>query len=86
MAEMGYCPSGRLFEAAACGTPILTDWFDGLDHFFDCESELLIAESATDVMSAIASPDSELREIAGRAKERTQEGRKERLLQLAVVG
>ena len=71
MARWGYCPSGRFFEAAACGTPILTDWFDGLDHFFDCESELLIAESATDVMSAIASPDSELREIAGRARERT---------------
>jgi spore maturation protein CgeB len=25
MAEMGYCPSGRLFEAAACGVPIVTD-------------------------------------------------------------
>ena len=25
MAAMGHCPSGRLFEAAACGAPILTD-------------------------------------------------------------
>ena len=29
MAAMGWCPSGRLFEAAACGAPILTDWWEG---------------------------------------------------------
>ena len=33
MAASGYCPSGRFFEAAACGTPIVTDWFRGLDSF-----------------------------------------------------
>ena len=31
---MGYCPSGRLFEAAACGTAMLSDWWEGLDAFF----------------------------------------------------
>ena len=30
MAEFGYCPSGRLFEAAACGVPILSDSWAGL--------------------------------------------------------
>ena len=34
MREMGYCPSGRLFEAAACGTPIITDTWEGLQQFF----------------------------------------------------
>ncbi|HET6628895.1 MAG TPA: glycosyltransferase [Woeseiaceae bacterium] len=34
MREMGYCPSGRLFEAAACGVPLLTDDWEGLDSFF----------------------------------------------------
>ena len=34
MARMGYCPSGRLFEAAACGAPILSDAWEGLDAFF----------------------------------------------------
>jgi spore maturation protein CgeB len=33
MAEMGHCPSGRLFEAAACGVPLLSDWWEGLDDF-----------------------------------------------------
>src|SRR3954468_14896805 len=35
MAEMGYCPSGRLFEAAACGTPILSDTWEGIENFFE---------------------------------------------------
>ena len=32
MAAMGWCPSGRLFEAAACGAPVLSDAWDGLDE------------------------------------------------------
>ena len=71
MARWGYCPSGRFFEATACGTPIVTDWFEGLDHFFDCDRELLVVHSSKDVTSAIARPDSELQEIAARARERT---------------
>lgn len=34
MADMGYCPSGRLFEASACRVPILSDNWPGLDLFF----------------------------------------------------
>ena len=34
MAAMGWCPSGRLFEAAACGVPILSDDWQGLEEFF----------------------------------------------------
>ena len=71
MARWGYCPSGRFFEAAACGTPIVTDWFEGLDHFFDCERELLVARSTEDVISAISLPDTELESIAARARDRT---------------
>jgi len=71
MARWGYCPSGRFFEAAACETPIVTDWFEGLDHFFDRERELLIADSADDVIAAVKLPDAELRQIADRAWERT---------------
>ncbi|HVG25601.1 MAG TPA: glycosyltransferase, partial [Thermoanaerobaculia bacterium] len=40
MAARGYCPSGRLFEAASCGTPILSDTFDGLDTFFEPDKEI----------------------------------------------
>ena len=34
MAELGFCPSGRLFEAAACGVPVLSDRWTGLETFF----------------------------------------------------
>ena len=44
MAAMGYCPSGRLFEAAACGTAILSDSWHGLDAFFEPGREILLAQ------------------------------------------
>jgi spore maturation protein CgeB len=70
MREMGWCPSGRLFEAAACGVPLITDWWDGLDSFFALDSEILIAESADDVINAIELSDAELNQIAAAARER----------------
>ncbi len=71
MAASGYCPSGRLFEAAACSTPIISDWFDGLNRFFSPGSEILLADSAEDVISAIQLRDDALEELARRARERT---------------
>ena len=34
MARMGWCPSGRLFDAIACGAPVVTDSWAGLEAFF----------------------------------------------------
>lgn len=70
MARCGYCPSGRFFEAAACGTPIISDWFEGLDRFFTPGEEILVANSCDDVMQALACPDRDLAGIARRARER----------------
>lgn len=70
MAEVGHCPSPRLFEAAACGVPVLSDWFDGLDAFFEPGEEILVARSVEDAMDAIASPREELAWIARRARDR----------------
>ncbi len=71
MAASGYCPSGRLFEAAACGTPIISDWFDGLNHFFTPGGEILLAQSADDVVRTLQSGADILQPIAARARERT---------------
>jgi spore maturation protein CgeB len=73
MAEMGYCPSGRLFEAAACGVPVLTDRWEGLEHFFTPGSEILVASSAEDTLAALAMDDGGLRRIGKAARERTIE-------------
>ena len=71
MAAMGYCPSGRLFEAAACGTPILSDWWPGLDDFFSPGNEILVARSTEDVLAALELPPEKLRRIAHAARART---------------
>ena len=69
MAEMGWCPSGRLFEAAACGVPVLSDTWDGLDAFFAPGEEILLVEDAEDVIRALDQAD--LKRIGARARERT---------------
>jgi spore maturation protein CgeB len=82
MAEMGFCPSGRLFEAAACGTAILSDSWNGLDGFFKPGRELLVCETAEDTAAAMALPDDELARIGQAARERVlQEHTAERRVQ-----
>jgi spore maturation protein CgeB len=71
MADYGFCPSGRLFEAAACGTPIITDIWDGLDSFFAPGDEILPVRSTADVLGALSLSDAELRRIGEAARERT---------------
>ena len=71
MAEMGYCPSGRLFEATACGTAVVSDQWAGLEKFFEPDREILIANSAEDVERALDLPVAELRCVAMAARERT---------------
>ena len=70
MAAMGWCPSGRLFEAAACGAAILTDAWDGLDAFFTPGAELIVARTTAEALAAVDLSDAELRRIgeAGRAR------------------
>jgi len=70
MAEMGWCPSGRLFEAAACGTPILSDDWEGLESFFEPGSEILIARTTEDAVAALDRSDAELSRIARAGRER----------------
>ena len=71
MAEMGWCPSGRLFEAAACGAPVLSDTWEGLDAFFTPGEEILVARTTEDALAAIDLSDTELQRIASQARERT---------------
>jgi len=70
MAEMGYCPSGRLFEAAACGVPIVSDRWEGIEAFFTPGEEILLAERADDTLAALALSDAELARLATAARER----------------
>ena len=71
MAESGYCPSGRFFEAAACATPIVSDWFDGLDHFFTPGEELFVSHAAEDTLLVLDESPEVLQRMADRARQRT---------------
>lgn len=71
MAAMGWCPSGRLFEAAACGAALLSDKWDGLDAFFVPGQEILAAADTGEALAALDLDDAEVRRIARAARERT---------------
>ena len=70
MAESGFCPSGRFFEAAACGCPIVTDTWEGLDTFFT-EEEIFVVDSTSAVLQALNLDGAALEKLALRAQQRT---------------
>jgi spore maturation protein CgeB len=70
MVRTGWSPSVRLFEAAACGVPVVSDWWDGLDAFFRPGSEILIADDGDDVLRHLRLPDEERDAIGSRARAR----------------
>lgn len=73
MAATGFCPSGRLFEAAACGTAVLSDWWTGLDTFFEPGEEIIIASSAAEAAAAIGKDRAQLQQIGSKARQRALE-------------
>ena len=70
MARMGWCPSGRLFEAAACGAAILSDTWDGLDAFFTPGVEILVARTSDDALAALDMGEAGLKRLRDAARER----------------
>ena len=70
MARMGYCPSGRLFEAAACGVPVLSDWWEGLDEFFEPGREILVARTTEEAIEALRRPAEDLARLGRAARQR----------------
>jgi spore maturation protein CgeB len=53
MVAAGHSPSVRLFEAAACGTPLISDRWAGLDRFFPETSAIIVADRCNDVIRAL---------------------------------
>ncbi len=65
MVRAGYSPSVRLFEAAACGTPIISDYWRGLGEVFDIGTEVLVSRSAAQTLEIIRSYPEEERLLIG---------------------
>jgi spore maturation protein CgeB len=71
MCRAGYSPSVRLFEAAACGTPIISDSWPGLETIFQPGEEILISRSAEQTLAYLRDIDDDRRwAIAHRARQR----------------
>jgi spore maturation protein CgeB len=71
MIAAGYSPSVRLFEAAACGVPIISDHWAGIETIFAPGREILIARSPEDTMRALAAfGDEEAQRLGQRARKR----------------
>jgi spore maturation protein CgeB len=71
MVRAGWSPSVRLFEAAACGVPIISDSWPGLDEVFVAGREILIARSTDEILHYLHDLDDDARRAIGvRARER----------------
>jgi spore maturation protein CgeB len=71
MIRSGYSPSVRLFEAGACGNPILTDQWPGLQTFYDPVSEILPVGADADLASYLQMPAEQRLQVGDRARQRT---------------
>ena len=54
MIAAGWSPSVRLFEAAACGTPIISDRWHGIEDLFAPGEAIILADTTADVIAALA--------------------------------
>ncbi len=70
MTAAGWSPSVRLFEAAGCGIPVISDAWDGLDSILRADEEVLIARSREDVVRYLTTIGEERRRAIGAAARR----------------
>lgn len=71
MVQAGYSPSVRLFEASACGTPIISDEWRGIGDFFVPNTEILLSNGATQTLEYLRTiPEDQRIEIGQRARAR----------------
>ncbi|MFL6752932.1 MAG: bifunctional glycosyltransferase/UDP-glucuronate decarboxylase [Sphingomicrobium sp.] len=69
MIAAGWSPSVRLFEAAACATPVISDVWDGIESLFEPDREIILAGSTEEVVARLTER-SDAREIGQAARER----------------
>jgi spore maturation protein CgeB len=66
MLAAGWSPSVRLFEAAACAVPVISDAWEGLETFFVPGTEIVVAGDGEDVRRALARTEESQRRAIGR--------------------
>jgi len=70
MRSMGWSPSVRLFEAGACGTPVISDRWQGLGEVLPEGEAVVIADSTEEAVAALTKmPEARRAAIAGKARQ-----------------
>jgi spore maturation protein CgeB len=67
MVALGWSASVRIFEAAACGTPIVSDRWEGLGELLPEDEAILIADRTSDVVEALTAMEDARRLAMARA-------------------
>ncbi|HEY0043549.1 MAG TPA: glycosyltransferase [Allosphingosinicella sp.] len=67
MIAAGWSPSVRLFEAAACAVPVVSDKWEGIESLFTPGREIMLADRSEDVVDLLESCDSDAAAAIGQA-------------------
>jgi spore maturation protein CgeB len=67
MAKYGFSPATRVFEAAGAGACIITDYWTGIDHFFEPGKEILVANNGEEVKQILSNLTQERAREIGQA-------------------
>jgi spore maturation protein CgeB len=67
MAEVGFSPPTRVFEAAGAGACLITDRWTGVELFFEPGKEILVADSAEDIVRLLREIDADGARARGHA-------------------
>ena len=67
MARYGFSPATRVFEAAGAAACIITDYWEGIDFFFQPDTEILVAKDGEEVARIMASLTEEKAKAIGQA-------------------
>ncbi|MFC6997486.1 CgeB family protein [Rufibacter roseus] len=67
MARYGFSPATRVFEAAGAGACIITDYWEGIDFFFEPDTEILVAKDGEEVAQLLQGLTEERAQAIGEA-------------------
>jgi spore maturation protein CgeB len=67
MADVGFSPATRVFEAAGAGACLITDAWDGIELFLNPDEEVLVARDGEDVAEHVAALTPERARAIGEA-------------------
>jgi spore maturation protein CgeB len=71
MVRAGWSPSVRLFEAASCGAPVISDIWDGIEDVLRPGRDIVLATGPEEVLGTLTTmSEARRRAIAGAARDR----------------